>query len=264
VVGSDEEAIAVVLRFLSLLPESPGTALRRSSDATARGPGRRLRDDADPASLSCRELLAAVFDQHSLLAFDAAGDPAVVAGLARLGGYPVVFAIGSGDAAGLGEARLRRMSRVARIARLFRLPVVLIQHGAAYAREAIDSRRGLACLSELIALLHGADVPKLCLVSGRGHVLGDFVLGGRELGTHYIAAWPQSRVGVDEVPAFTTDLSAIEAAEGPWQAAGLGLLDDVILPSETPARLAAMLRLLAPSRALPPAHLGMERRIPFR
>jgi propionyl-CoA carboxylase beta chain len=263
-VGSDEEAVAVVLRFLSLLPESPDATLGRSAESAAWGPARRLRDDVDPAALTGRELLAAVFDQHSLLAFDAAGDATLVSGLARLGGYPVAFAVGSSDATGLGEARLRRMSRIARIAKLFRLPIVLLQHGGAYARDAVESPRGVERLSELITLLHDADVPKLCLVSGRGHVLGDFVLGGRELGTHYIAAWPQSRIGVDDVAAFTTEAAASDVPDGPWQAAGLGLLDDVILPSETPARLAAMLRLLAPSRALPPAHLGMERRIPFR
>jgi propionyl-CoA carboxylase beta chain len=263
-VGSDEEAVAVVLRFLSLLPESPDSPLRRSAESAAWGPARRLRDDVDPAALTCRELLAAVFDQHSLLAFDAAGDPTLVIGLARLGGYPAVFAIGSSDSAGLGESRLRRMSRIARIAARFRLPIVLLQHGAAYSRDAIEAPRAIERLAELVTLLHDADVPKLCLVSARGHVLGDFVLGGRELGTHYIAAWPQSRIGVDDIASFTTEVAATEAADGPWQAAGLGLLDDVILPSETASRLAAMLRLLAPSRALPPAHLGSERRIPFR
>jgi propionyl-CoA carboxylase beta chain len=263
-VGSDEEAVAVVLRFLTLLPESPDGALRRSAESASWGPARRLRDDVDPAALTCRELLAAVFDQHSLLALDAAGDPALVVGLARLGGYPVAFAVGSSDSSGLGESRLRRMSRVARIASRFRLPIVLLQHGAAYGRETLEAPRSIERLSELITLLHAAPVPKLCLVSGRGHVLGDFALGGRELGTHYIAAWPQSRIGVDDLAAFTTEAAASEAAEGPWQAAGLGLLDDVILPSETPARLASMLRLLAPSRGLPPAHLGMDRRIPYR
>ena len=128
----------------------------------------------------------------------------------------------------------------------------------------VEAPRAIERLSELVTLLHSAAVPKLCLVSGRGHVLGDFALGGRELGTHYIAAWAQSRIGVDDLAAFTTEAATSDIPDGPWQAAGLGLLDDVILPSETSSRLAAMLRLLAPSRALPPAHLGMERRIPFR
>ena len=46
-------------------------------------PARPLRDDLDPAALSCRELLAGVFDQHSLLAFDAAADSSLLVGLAR-------------------------------------------------------------------------------------------------------------------------------------------------------------------------------------
>jgi propionyl-CoA carboxylase beta chain len=142
---------------------------------------------------------------------------------------------------------------------------VLLQHGAALARATVETARGIERLAELIRVLHDADVPKLCVVTERGHVLGDFVLGGRELGTHYVAAWPQAAVGIEDLPAFTQDRAAAsDAAEGPWRAAALGLVDDVILPGETASRLAAMLDLLAPSRAIPPPHLGMERRILFR
>jgi acetyl-CoA carboxylase carboxyltransferase component len=263
-VASDEEAIAVVLRFLGLLPESSTSPLRCSAESAAWGTARKLRDDVDPSVLSCRELLAAVFDQHSQLSFDAAGDPSFVTGLARLGGYPVVFAIGTADGAGIGESRLRRLGRVARLASRFRLPIVLLQHGAAYARESLEAPRAIERLAEAVSLLHGAQVPKLCLVSAHGHVLGDFVLGGRELGTHYIAAWPQSRIGIEDLPSFTMEAASAHATDGPWQAAGLGLVDDVILPGESHARLAAMLGLLAPSRTLPPAHLDASRRIPFR
>jgi propionyl-CoA carboxylase beta chain len=285
-VQTDEEAVAVVLRFLTLVPESPGCALSRSGDATAWRPARPLRDDLDPAALSCRELAAGVFDQHSLLAFDAAGDASLLVGLARLAGYPATFVIagsdpagigddpaGLGDApAGLGDARLRRLLRVARITSRFRLPILFFQHGAAYERAAVEGARSIERLAELITVLHDADVPKLCVVTARGHVLGDFVLGGRELGTHYVAAWAQARVGVEDLPAFTVDTAAAmdaaaaagEDTAGPWQAAGLGLIDDVILPGETPGRLAAMLGLLAPSRAIPPQHLDYDRRILFR
>ena len=257
--------MAVVLRFLSLLPESPDAPLRRSAESAAWGPARRLRDDVDPAALSCRELLAAVFDQHSLLAFDAAGDPSLVIGLARLGGYPATFAIGTADAVGH-----RRVAVAADVARRAHRVAVPPADRAAAARRRVFARRDRGAARHRAAgrgwssPLHAPQVPKLCLVSARGHVLGDFVLGGRELGTHYIAAWPQSRVGVDDVPSFTIEAAATDAIDGPWQAAGLGLLDDVILPSETASRLAAMLRLLAPSRALPPAHLDSDRRIPFR
>jgi acetyl-CoA carboxylase carboxyltransferase component len=259
-VASDEEAVAVVLRFLTLVAASPSASLPRSEDAATWSPARRLRDEVDPAALSCRELLAGVFDRHSVLAFDAAGDAALLVGLARLGGYPTTFVIAAADAAGIDEARLRRLLRVARIAARFRLPLTFLQHGAAYARETVESARGIERLAELITLLHDADVPKLCVVTGRGHVLGDFVLGGRELGTHYVAAWPQARVGIEDLPAFTVEAAAAERAEGPWQAAGLGLVDDVILPGETPARLGAMLRLLSPFRAIPPPHHDRERR----
>jgi acetyl-CoA carboxylase carboxyltransferase component len=264
VVASDEEAVAVVLRFLSLAPPSSGAPLARSAESAAWGTARRLRDDVDPAALSCRELLSAVLDQHSALVFDAAGDPSLFGGLGRVGGYPVAFMIGGADAEGIGESRLRRLLRVARVAARLRLPIVFLQHGAAYSLEAIESPRAIERLAELLVLIHDLDVPKLCVVSGRGHVLGDFVLGGRELGSHYVAAWAQARVGVDDVPAFTVEIACGDGPEGPWQAAGRGLLDDVILPGETPARLAAMLRLLAPSRALPPPHLASDRRIALR
>jgi len=51
---------------------------------------------------------------------------------------------------------------------------------------------------------------------------------------------------------------------GPWDASGLALVDDVVAPSETRARLGTMLEIMAPIRALPPVVEDKKGRVPYR
>jgi acetyl-CoA carboxylase carboxyltransferase component len=48
------------------------------------------------------------------------------------------------------------------------------------------------------------------------------------------------------------DAAADGVGEGPWLAAGMGIIDDVIAPAETRERLVHMLEILAPCRSVAP------------
>jgi acetyl-CoA carboxylase carboxyltransferase component len=106
-------------------------------------------------------------------------------------------------------------------------------------------------VGQIAAQLHQAHTPKLALITRRGQPGGDFIAGGRELGLHFIAAWPDASVSLSEDSPYTDSLAEANTTDGPWQASGLGLVDDVLAPAETRKRLADMLALMATTRALP-------------
>ena len=258
VIGDDEEAIATVRRIIATIPASRNAPLTPEG---ATDPEAALPDDIDPSETEPGTLLAGLLDAASLVPF--AEVRGLHSGMGRVAGYPVLYALGGGPGdRSLGTASLRRIERVAALSRRFALPLLIVQHGAGYDPAEASTPGFLAALRGAIEALRHAG-PKLVLVSERGHLLGDFALGGRELGVSYVAAWPQAAVGVDEVPAVTTD--ALDALpNGVWDAAGIGLLDDVVTASETRERIERVLGLLAPSRALPPGKGDEGGRIIYR
>ena len=50
-------------------------------------------------------------------------------------------------------------------------------------------------------------------------------------------------------------------SEGPWEAADLGLVSEMITPADTRSWVARALRLLGPGRALPAAHYDRGQQI---
>jgi acetyl-CoA carboxylase carboxyltransferase component len=142
--------------------------------------------------------------------------------------------------------------------------LLLIQNGAAYDEARAASRSFVRALADTVQELHDGESLLLALVTRRGHVMGDFVLGGRELGTYYTLAWPAADLGVSDIPAFTKSEAKRIQGRGPWDAAGLAIVDDVVEPAETRERLAAILTLLARARAYPSAHTDRDGRIPYR
>ena len=95
--------------------------------------------------------------------------------------------------------------------------------------------------------------PKLAVVLRRGHVLGDFVLGGRRLGIDYAAAWPLAEIPTTEPVGFAaTPAPPRGARQGPWPAADMAIIEEVLEPAETRRRLVHFLEIALLHRALPP------------
>ena len=263
--GSDAEALALAGRFLRLIPDRLHGPLAPVVDADTTQPLTMVPDDVDPDTLSPRAVVDALLDAGTGLGVyvDPAG--AVLTGVGTIRGFPLCYAIaGANGGRGLSASHLERIRRVAAICRRFQIPLLLIQHGAAYDAAALNSRRYVQALAALTTEIHDLEAPKLVLVVSRGHVLDDFVLGGEEMGPHYVAAWPSAHVGTRPVGAYTTAVAADQPAGGPWEAAGRGFVDDVITPGETRERLARMIALLAPARALPHPHHDLMGRIIFK
>ena len=254
----DAGAIATAATLMRLIPTRGGTALQRSGDTPA--PPSLGLPDTGASDLGAATVVEALCDGGSIVPF--AADDAFAAGLAGIDGYAVAYVVGGGAA--FTRAQLEIFRRVVGIGARFAMPLLLVQHGVAYDEEALTTTDYRRLVGDIAATIHGADTPKLAIISRRGQSAGDFILGGRELGTHYVVAWPDADVSTSEASPFTAARAGALDGMGPWDASGLALVDDVVAPSETRARLATMLEIMAPIRALPPIVEDKKGRVPYR
>ncbi|MDE2639501.1 MAG: hypothetical protein OXI03_02845 [Chloroflexota bacterium] len=254
----DAGAIATAATLMRLIPTRDAAPLRRAADAPA--PASAALADEGASDLGAAAVAEALCDGGSIVPF--AADDAFAAGLAALNGYPVAYVVGGGTA--FTRAQLEIFRRVVGIGARFAMPLILAQHGVAYDEEALGTTDYRRLVGEIAATIHGAETPKIAIISRRGQSAGDFILGGRELGTHYVIAWPDADVSTSEASPFTAARAGALDGMGPWDASGLALVDDVVAPGETRARLGTMLEIMAPIRALPPVVEDKKGRVPYR
>jgi acetyl-CoA carboxylase carboxyltransferase component len=177
------------------------------------------------------ELASTVFDEGTYISF--ADHPNHLStGIGRLGGWPVVGVVAGGSKpATLSAADLSHLRAAYALSRRYRLPLLTVENCAG-----IDGAGSLnyALIADLIAELRDSDALKVCLITGKGHVLGTFPLGSRQLGTDYFIAWPWASLSIVD-PSTDYSEESLEAVRepDPWLAAGRGLIDDVLSPEES-------------------------------
>ncbi|MQY17153.1 acetyl-CoA carboxylase, carboxyltransferase subunit beta [Nocardia macrotermitis] len=148
---------------------------------------RAARELGRPTTL---DYLAGAFDEFIELHGDrlAADCPALIAGLARLDGKPVV-AIGTQKGHTAAEltrhnygmptpAGYRKAARLARLAAKLELPVVtLIDTAGAYPGVAAEENGQAVAIAESLKLFAGLDVPVVAVITGEGGSGGALALG---------------------------------------------------------------------------------------
>jgi hypothetical protein len=204
-------------------------------------------------------VLGRLLDDGSRFAIHAAADGRFETGLGIIDGTLTAYAA-AGPRLGLARAQITPLLRLARLRHRFRIPVLLIQHGAAYDPAALADPETLREIAQACNLLREADAPLLSLIVSRGYVFDEWILGGEELGRHYVGAWAQADVSVGPVPAYTTAAAVADDGRGPFAAAA-GVIDDIMLPTETRDHVGCMLRWTARMRTLPSPHADHQGRI---
>ena len=241
-VDDDEAALNTVRRLFELLPDGDGP-LPSTGPSTAARP---LTDALVPHP-PVDEVLDGLFDRESVVRFHER--PGFRTGVARLDGFPVAFAATAGPSV-VGSADLAGLRRVAGLSGRCRIPLVLVQDTDGYDPAEAATARFLRELGGALDAVRSTPAPKLCLVVGHGHVQGTFALGGRQLGMDLVAALPFARVVPLNVPTYAPG-AVPEGDDGPWLAAGLGHVDEVVAPGEARGYLGTALAVLAGGRALP-------------
>lgn len=247
----DDAAIAQARAFLATLPDRLGVPLAPTAPPAT--PAVDLGDEE--MSSHPKQLMRALFDETDstlVLGSDADG---CVAGLARIDGYPVAFVLAGGEPRpALASTDLRRIARVAAWSADFGIPFISTQDTLGYDPADAGSPEFLSAAGRAVESLRASHAAKLTVITGWGHVLGDFALGGLGTGFDLVWCWPSGRASVQDDRSYEARDPERVPADEPWTAAELGIVSELITPSETRAWLVRAIALLAPGRALPAAH----------
>ncbi len=244
----DAEALSVAADLLSLAagPYSP-----HGVEAEAAAPG-RLEGVPAPGAIA-----AGLADGGTWLPFARDAGSGLEGGLMRLGGVPVVMAVtGACGCRQLVPSDIHRLRRLVAVSGRLSAPLVLVQDCDGYSPDIMGNAGTTAEIVGLISDLRSLTPPITCLVAGAGHVLGTYCMGGRQVGPAAVLAWPWARIGVVDTPGYQAATLGPHRQPGPWLAAGMGLVDDVITPEETGPWLRWFARLWHDRRHIAPAPSG--------
>ena len=271
VARDDRDAVALIRRLLAYLPQS--NRERPAASATADPPGRVVNEFYDivpiapEATYDMHDVVRVLVDGGEFLEIQPRFAGNLIAGFARLGGR-VVGLVANNPAVGEGymdAACTVKAARFVRTCDAFNVPLVTLVDAPGFLPGIAQERGGL--LRHGAKLLHAwaeATVPKVACVLRKmyGGVIP--AMGVHEIGFDCVLAWPSAEMQMVRAGPAVKILCRRELAAAadpqallrekvreygelyltPYHSAALGVVDAVIPPHETRARLVAALALL--------------------
>ena len=281
-VDTDDDAYDAIRRFLSFLPSSAG-ALPARRPSTVTGPDDAIADvvpQKRTQTYDMRSLLELIVDDGDFLELKPNFGASIVTGLGRIDGWSVGI-IASQPAFAVGSLTPDACSKATRhlcLCDAFGVPVVFLQDTPGFlVGTDVEHDRLLARAMLFLEALSLARVPRLSVVVRKAFGLAFFSMGGSNMGSDLLVAWPGAEIGfmdpvvganvlhADRLAGLTGDARRDElyrlAAElgadsDPRAIAAAMNLDDVIEPADTRVVLAEALARCAPAAVREPSVLS--------
>ncbi len=270
-VDSEEDSFDVVSRLLSYLPQNnlddPPPFEPFEPEYSIEG----IIPYDQRTAYDIRGVLGAVVDSGSFFEIQPEFAANVVVGFARVEGQSVGI-VASQPKVMAGCMTIDSSDKIARFVRVcdaFNLPVITFQDVPGYL-PGIDQEHGgiIRHGAKVIYAYAEAMVPKITVILRKSYGGAYIALGSKHLGTDLVFALPQAEVAVMGAEGAVEVVYRREIAEdpdrrdaliaeyrkefsSPYQAAKLGYIDDVIIPSEIRRRLFDSLVLLSGKRVKP-------------
>jgi len=278
VAADEDDALAQTRRLLSYLPlnnvESPPRVAPTDDPARADPALDRLVPPDGSQPYDIREVITRVFDLSSFFEVHARFAPNAVVGFARLHGE-VVGVVANQPAHMAGVLDVNASDKIARFVRFcdaFNVPLVTFVDCPGFMPGTVQEHGGIIRHGAKIVYAYSeATVPKICVVTRKAYGGAYIVLSSKYIRTDLVYAWPTAEIAVMGAEGavnilYRKRLAEVKSPEevrtqfvaefreqfgGPYAAAASGHVDDVILPSETRAKLIAALDFLRDKQATP-------------
>ncbi|MCD0485131.1 acyl-CoA carboxylase subunit beta [Streptacidiphilus sp. ASG 303] len=228
---------------------------------------------ADPGrAYDMRAVLAEVVDHGEFLEVHERWAPNIVCALARLGGQ-VVGIVANQPAVLAGVLDIRASEKAARFVQMcdsFNIPLVTLVDVPGFL-PGVDQEHGgvIRHGAKLLYAYCNATVPRISLVVRKAYGGAYIVMDSRSIGADLSLAWPTNEIAVMGAEGaanvvFRREIAAAEDPQAararlitqyreelmhPYHAAERGLVDDVIDPADTRARLIGALAMLRSKHA---------------
>jgi len=277
VAADEDEALFLTKRLLSYLPSNnvdPPPRLAPADDPARADPALdTLVPPEGTQSYDVREVIVRVFDLDSFFEVHAHFAPNAVVGFARLNGE-VVGVVANQPAHLAGVLDIDASDKIARFVRFcdaFNVPLVTFVDCPGFMPGTVQEHGGIIRHGAKIVYAYSeATVPKVCVVTRKAYGGAYIVMSSKYIRTDLVYAWPTAEIAVMGAEGavnilYRKRLAEVENPEvraqflaefreqfgSPYAAAASGHVDDVILPSQTRARLVAALDFLRDKQAAP-------------
>jgi acetyl-CoA carboxylase carboxyltransferase component len=271
VARDEEEAFALIHRLLSYLPSNNATPPARLPSRDDPGRAEPALDALvpleDTQSYDMREAIALIFDRGTFFELHARFAPNALVGFARLHGE-VVGVVANQPAWLAGVLDIDASDKIARFVRFcdaFNIPLITFVDCPGFMPGTVQEHGGIIRHGAKIVYAYSeATVPKISIVTRKAYGGAYIVMSSKYVRTDLTYAWPTAELAVLGAEGavnilYRKYLDGIENPEearaqfiaefrqqfgSPYAAAASGHVDDVILPSETRAKLIAALGFL--------------------
>ena len=263
---TEADCMAAIRTFLSYLPSScneppPRAAPRPATIESAEGQRAiaELVPENHRRAYDMHKLIALLVDGGDIFEMKRDHARSLITAFARLDGYPVgilanqpLRQAGTIDDKGAAKAR-----QFIDLCDAFHIPIISLMDCPGFlVGPEIERQRMVSLTGRLLNSIIDASVPLVTVVLRKAIGLAYIALGGRAVEPDLLVAWPTARFDVmgpeagielvhgrdiakaDDPEAARDEIrSRIEEESSAYAAAGMGLIDDVIAPGETRARI---------------------------
>ncbi len=264
---NDADCIAQVKTLLSFLPDSCHSPLPVAPSGDA--PDRTCPEldtilpDKNTRSYDMKKIIQAVADGGALFEPHALWAKSIIVAFVRIMGCPVgVIANNPKFNAGVLDVNASdKASRFIRFCDAFNIPLLTFSDVPGYMPGTQQEWSGI--ITHGAKLLHAyseATVPKVTVITRKAYGGAYIAMCSTHLGADYVMAWPTAEIAVMGAEGACNIIHRREISEAPdpaakrrelvdayeeqfnnpYYAAGLGVIDEIILPRDTRKRLVAL------------------------
>ncbi len=278
-VGDDEAACLVAIRrYLSFMPshcgERPPRVEPRGAELdTPEGRAKlvALIPDAGRQTYDMRRVLAMIVDGGEVFTYRERYGANLITAFAHMQGQVVGFVASNPASRGgvLDEKAAHKARKFIDLCDAFHIPLVFICDAPGFlVGPEIEKQRMVTLAARFLSAVIAASVPKITIVARKAIGLAYLALGGRVMNPDVLVAWPTAHFDVmgpeaaveivhgkdiagaaDPVQRRAEIMTRVNAESSAYEAAAMGLIDDVIDPGETRDVILAALARTASTEA---------------
>lgn len=269
--GNDVEALKQVRDLMTFMPQNanelaPQTSVFDFNEAKLEGIKHILPDNVN-LPYDIRKVVDSVIDDNSFREVQEDFAKNIVVGFARLEGR-TIGVVANQPAAMAGVLDIdasRKGARFVRFCDSFNIPLLVFEDVPGFLPGTDQEWRGIiAHGAKLLYAFSEATVPRITVITRKAYGGAFDVMNSKNIGADLNFAWPTAEIAVMGAKGaaeiiFKREIAAAENPEekwlekeaeyaemfaNPYRAAERGIIDDVILPEETRAKLIAGFKML--------------------
>lgn len=254
VVETEEAAIEEIKNFLSFLPQNCEELPERIMGKPPLREHQEVADvipDSDRRTYDVKLIIKGLVDGSEFTELQASYAQNIVTTLARIDGRSVGIVANQPKycAGALDVNASRKAARFIRMCDSFNIPLLTLVDVPGFLPGRRQEESGIIHHgAKLLYAYSEAQVPKITVILRKAYGGAYCVMSSKNLGADVNLAWPTAEIAVMGTQGAKEVLADVSVADitstGPYQAAKLGFLDDVISPNATRDKLCCYLEML--------------------